>query len=459
MADNLIDEIFVALGFKVNYKELDKYEKKIKKTLNDTKGFAKDGKGGKNLNAFLQKFKQFNAVLPKAGGAVAQVSRGLSALGGVAGPVAGGVIAVATAIVSTTVALDKMAMSLAKNNQLYINFNRQTGLSIDKLNTWAGAAALSDMNLDVQQISSGIQSLQSRLAEIRLTGQGAAEFQMLGISPWNKDAFDVLEQLRGRLGNMDPMLATNFVQKLGLSPEFVTLLRMSGEEFEKLARYSRQFQLSIEDQRALNKYGIEFKKLSMQWKYFGDQVLLKSMPVLFKVSEALTNFAVQYSNMYRAMWKLNVMRYFWESLGTILKPVGSLLREIWVILEDFAVWIGGGKSVVGKGLEGFEKIMTRWKGGLSNFGNELIGRPTGGAAPIDVNLDVTGGMLSGEGYAGSLPGFYGATSSNTYNNGGNISNKVSYNQSNTFNVTGVNEAVRGAANQLEILLLQADTVV
>ena len=69
------------------------------------------------------------------------------------------------------IVLDRMGNSLLKANQQYITFERQSGISITRLNRMAGLAQLSGMNLSPEQVAGDLQSLQQKFYEFGL-GKG-----------------------------------------------------------------------------------------------------------------------------------------------------------------------------------------------------------------------------------------------------------------------------------------------
>ena len=92
MAGGLIDELFVALGFKIDDKEIKTFDQNLKSTLASATRFA-------------------------------------------------------AAVTAAVVVVDRMAMSLLKNNQAFISFNQQTGLAIGNMQRIAQAGMLANMNI------------------------------------------------------------------------------------------------------------------------------------------------------------------------------------------------------------------------------------------------------------------------------------------------------------------------
>lgn len=320
--NGLIDEIFVKLGFKVEDKELKNADKNIKSTLASLRTLA----------------------------------LGVSA---------------------AVIALDRMATSLARNNQSFINFTRQTGLAINQLNKVAGAGMLADFNFNPEKAISGLQAIQSNLAAISIGQGNIAPYQILGINPLGKDATQILEDLRVALRGVDDAMATNLIQQMGLSPEFLSILRMTRSEFEDLSATARQFMLNDEERSQMATYAIELRKIHMQLIYLKDKALIAIMPYLIKFMQGFTAIVELFA---RASKAISDCKGALIALGVVagglliyFKPIIALFTALYLILEDIAVWALGGKSLLGLGLDFLGKKIEEWKtawGGLFKGGQD-----------------------------------------------------------------------------------------
>ena len=300
----MIDELFIALGFKIDDKKLKDLDKNVKTTVTS-----------------------------------------LKRLGAIA--------------VGAVVALDRMANSLTKNNQAFINFNRQTGIAISQLNKVTGAGALVDVNFTADKAMQGMQALESNLAQIRL-GQGdIAPFQLLGISPVGKNAAQVIEDLRVAIRGVDDMTAVNLIQQMGLSPEFISLLRMTKQEYEDFSATAQQFMLNDEQRQALQAYGVQLRLVHMEMSYLKDKALLKILPYLITLEQRLMTvgkFLIKIRGWLVGLGATGVavmmaMDKSIKILGiTINRAVGKwilLFTALYLILEDIAYWYAGKGSLLG----------------------------------------------------------------------------------------------------------------
>lgn len=328
MAQNIVDEIFFKIGFDVK-------DEKVKEVSN-------------SINGLIKSVTRFVA-----------------------------------SVALITTALDRMANSLAKNNQEFINFNRQTGLSIAQMQKLATAGMLTDYNFSPETAMQGIQALQSNLAQIRLGQGNIAPFQILGISPVGKDAYQIIEDLREAIKGIDDMTAVNLIQQMGLSPEFISLLRMTREEMNALNDPS--LMLSPEERQSLQQYTMELRKMHMQLSVLKDKAIIPLIPTLSRFLSGLGAIFEMFVKIENAL--INVWNWFGKFKGAIaalalaittyFSPVIGVVTALYLLLEDIAVWATGGKSMLGTT---FDKMGEFFKGNkfaefMTNLNKSLLPLP------------------------------------------------------------------------------------
>ena len=314
-----IDEIFIKLGFKTDDKDIDKTKKKVDDLLDNT-----DKKSKKADISFNNIFKTVRRMAIAAGAAY--------------------------------IAFDRLANSMLKSNQAYINFNRLTGLALANVNKIAGAGMLVDYNLNPENVMGSMQALESNLAQIRLGEGNITPFQLLGISPVGKDAVQVIEDLRQAIKGIDDMTATNIIQQMGLSPEMLTILRMSREEMEQYSAIAQQYMLSPEQRQAMQQYAMGLRLVHMQLNYLKDTIILKVMPAFINFSKNFANILQQGSKFISIIQDvLKLIPQLKLALGGLalfilarFNPIIAALTGLYLIIEDIAVWFAGGKSITGK---------------------------------------------------------------------------------------------------------------
>ncbi|MGM9544504.1 MAG: hypothetical protein ACI3T9_05920 [Romboutsia timonensis] len=412
-----IEEIFIKLGFKVDKKPLDDTDKSVKNVISSVKKIA-------------------------------------------------------TATVLAIAALDRMATSLGRNNQELINFTRQTGLSIDNLNKIAGAGMLIDINFSSEKAAQGLMSLQSNLAQIRL-GQGNIEpFQILGVSPVGKDATQIIEDLRETIKGVDDMTAVNLIQQMGLSPEFISLLRLTKGEYNDLIATSQKFMLNEEQRAALQKYSIELRKMHMEMAYLKDKALLAILPVLnqfFRSLLNIINFVVLGASKIKSLVDyIGQLKYGLLALGSVaigltalFNPLLAVLTALYLILEDFAVWALGGDSLFKLGFEKMQEVLNPSKHDEKKTDESYKKTYGKDRTPIIKYLDWVkqGGILGTvSGGAKKTEDFYNKMLQ-TQQNYSNVNQEKNVTQNNYMNFSGTDTGISQVIEELSWAYLQADRVV
>lgn len=315
-----LDELFVALVFKTDDKEVKEFDKTVKSTKTNMLGL----------------------VL----GAVAVVA-----------------------------ALDKIAQSTANAVNNLQNFNSQTGLSIGKLQNLQITAGLQNIGLSAEQVSQSVQTLQSNLASIKLGQGNIAPFQMLGIDVMGQNAFGILDQLRERIKGLDDMTATNMIQQMGLNPQFISVLRMSKDEFAGL---NSQIALTYDERQNIQALGVEIKKTELLIEGAINKAIAKWSPALIGLAQFIQNINFAINKLHLLLPILLI------GMGGILKMFNLLkastlgwtmaLTWLMLLLDDYATWSKGGQSLFDyTGMEKFFDAIDKNLNKLDKHANLLNG--------------------------------------------------------------------------------------
>ena len=344
-----LGELFIELGVFADTKELEGFEKKLKKVSD-------------KIDDTTKKNEKLKSSLAKN-------IAGLAALGG--------------AIIATAVAVQKFTDDLVKQNQAMLDLTRTTDIALDTFQKWNGIGKLFGVENAAQQLA----GLNQRLFELRLTGQGARGFQLAGINPVGMDANGVLEQLRSRVAGMDDTTASYLLSQMGLDPKMLYLLRMGKEEFEELGRIAKRYQLT-ENQRAdIQKMNVEIQIAIMKLQYFKDRIILAIMPAWSKFINSIARIATLFAKMISGIKNMNVawhgfftalayglsklksVQSFFKGIlaatgeliskipifGGLLAQVGKIgarilfpLTALFLLLDDIATFADGGDSLIGR---------------------------------------------------------------------------------------------------------------
>ena len=313
-----------------------------------------------------------------------------------------------TAVAGAVVALNKLANSLVQQNQYWINLTRNSDIALKTFQKWGQVGAAMDASLGEQGAAGALAELNKRLFEMKLTGEGYEGFAFAGIMPTNAE--DVLEQLRGRIKGLNDTAATAMLERLGLDPRMLSVLRMTREEFEALNAEMEKYRLTPEQRQQIQEFHKQMSIINVKMQYFKDRILIAIMPhllrfmqILVKIIEALPKYRGLILGVGVAMSKgfgkwlkalpligkylkpvvkiLQTMRIFSKGLFkglsgflTKLPVIGALfgtlgkviaraflpLTAAYLLLEDFLVYKEGGKSLIGEIINYFKKQGDDW---------------------------------------------------------------------------------------------------
>lgn len=293
--------------------------------------------------------------------------------------IAKGIGLIITTIGGAIIALDRMTSSLVKNNQTWINFTRQTDLSLKSLQKYSSVASLLDKSLGMEGAAGSIEQLNKRLFELKLTGEGARGFLLAGVNPLGQDAFGVIEQLRSRFQGLDNTSATYLMEQMGLDPKLLPLIRLTRKEFEDLYSSVKNYQLTAQQREEIQKMNIQLEIAAMKFRYLKDRAILAIMPAftkfmnsLARITEMIARFIVKYKEILGVsailLSRLKPVQALFSKfsitlaslisqipiVGRLLVGLGSIfsrlllpITAIYLLLDDLAVFMEGGDSVIG----------------------------------------------------------------------------------------------------------------
>lgn len=220
-------------------------------------------------------------------------------------------------------------------------FGSQTGLSWQELQKWQIAAE--QANVSASAVAQSVTSLQRQMAEIKLGRGNIAPFQILGIDP-RQDAFSVLTQLRQRLKGLEPAMATNLIQQMGIDPSMIQLLRLSNIEFDKLSKTihgmnSDQEKTFLTAKKTLVQFRLEAQHL-------GLEIVAPLVDRFNRLVDALRQVQIWIPGVAIAA----------AALGVAFAPITTAIIALLLVLDDLATYFRGGTSVTGLAIDGIKKL-------------------------------------------------------------------------------------------------------
>lgn len=239
----------------------------------------------------------------------------------------------------------------------YRDFARQTGLSIEKLQQYQTAAAETGSSLSSSQVAKDIQALQQRLVDVEFGQGNLFPYKMLGISAATKDSMAVIEALRRSIKGLDDARALNLIQKVGLTPDWLHLLRQSREEFDRL----QSIMMSREQISSVTKLSLAFRQTGFALKNMKDQAVAFMSGALSNFLSNIKDMAMDISAVLKEMYNSpEAMRRFAMGLSVIafaLSPLTATITGLLLVLEDLYVASKGGESLFNWDKNAFSSLV------------------------------------------------------------------------------------------------------
>ena len=298
-------------------------------------------------------------------------------------------------VTAAVVALDRLGNSLLKSNQLFVNFEKQTGLSINRLNKLAGVAKLSGMGLSVEQVANDLTNLEQRIFKLGLTGEGSGIFAQLGMNPMGMKSDQFINALRYRIRGLSEVQQTYVVDQLGLSREWLNVLNLSDKEYRELQKEAEKLQLNEAERKELAKYTALQQKNNMRWELAKQRLLKTTMPIIIKIMDITSKIA---DSVTKALGD--------EKIRTVLKDAALFMT---IMAAQATIFSGMLKPII-KGLLSLFSLKGIGKGAaglLGMFGIGAAAKTGGGLLGFGakkaligaIGKGATAGLLRAAGFA------------------------------------------------------------
>ena len=261
------------------------------------------------------------------------------------------VAALAATFITAFVALDKMVTKLAQANQLYTNFQRQTGLPMRSALGVSGAMANLDVTMTPEQIMQNMQNLQSNLIGVQFGMGNIAPYQMAGINPFGLNPENMLDTIRKQMKGFAPAYRTFLLQQMGLDPRLGALIDLSDTEYLKYKQEALELYLSPADRKTIQELTPEWNKVNLKFTKAWDKTVLMLM-------QDFKGLATEIGHV------IDVISKVLEVFNTILQPfldiLTFVLKPLYYLLDDIAVWLLGGRSIIGDMFHGIFPSKDEW---------------------------------------------------------------------------------------------------
>lgn len=266
----------------------------------------------------------------------------------------------------------KFTQSTRERALEYRDFQRQTGLSVEGLQQYQAAAQITGSQMTGTDVTRDITNLQQRLVDVEF-GQGDLfPYKMLGISAATKDAMAVIEALRRSIQGLDDARALNLIERMGLSADWLHILRQSREEFERI----RATMLSQEQVSGMTQLALTFRRIGFSLSNLKDQMTAFVGGILSTFIDNFRYMVDIFSSWIKSLYESpNAIRAFSAAIGMLIaaiSPLSATILGLYLLIEDMLVASRGGKSFFGWDMQGAKNVFSSIKEDLKNLWNGIM---------------------------------------------------------------------------------------
>lgn len=255
----------------------------------------------------------------------------------------GATMAFVGAMITAGVAVDRMVTKLAQANQLYSNFQRQTGMPMDRAIGVSGAMANLDVTMTPQEIMQNMQNLQSNLVGVQFGMGNIAPYQMAGINPWGTNSANMIDVLRKQLKQFAPEYRTFLLQQMGLDARLGALIDLSDTDYLKYKKEALELYLSPADRKTIQELAPEWNKVNLKFTKMWETISLLLMKDFTELANSIGHL-------------IDILTRILEIANAIFKPILDILtlflKPLYFLLDDIVVALLGGKSIIGDMFKG-----------------------------------------------------------------------------------------------------------
>jgi hypothetical protein len=241
-------------------------------------------------------------------------------------------------------------------------FESQTGLSAEKLQMWQAVGEQAAVSADA--VASSVAGLERNLAAIRMGQGNIAPFQILGIVP-GMDAFETLNKIRRRLRGVDAPTAVNLLSQMGLDPSMIQMLRLTDQQFAKMAANRRLMSKAQQQMFMQERQGLVSLRRELQFagvdiaEFFGERVTSMLDNALFlvqKIESAVRAVAAAFRE-WHSIGMLLIAALL--TIGLYFAPITTAVVLLSLLFDDLLTYLRGGKSLIGEWMKLLDPLIDK----------------------------------------------------------------------------------------------------
>lgn len=243
---------------------------------------------------------------------------------------------------------DQVALSMYR-------FSQETGMSAQKMQQWSNLAG--QLGVSAEDVVSSVKRLEDGVARMRLTGEGAQGWMLLGIDPTTaKDSFELLSKVREAIKNLSPEYQRLALQQVGLSESMLSMMKVSDEVWNSSSKLITN---SKAQEEAVMRNYAAWAKLKGQWNVLVTDIGAALAPLIEKIAQAL-NWIVEVAHKFP--WIQQILIAVAAGIGAVTLAIGAMTAAMAV--AAIVGWISGLSEialVIGLIAAGLTLIVLNWE--------------------------------------------------------------------------------------------------
>lgn len=257
------------------------------------------------------------------------------------------------------------------------SFNDQTGLSLELLQDYQNVGVSLNRNLSRESILNSIKNLQNLITSIQRFGQGdRMGFTAFGVDVMTTDAYQTLDRIRETISQYDRPTAVNLLGRLGLDPNFISLLEMTNEEFAQL---SNNLRLTADQSDNVDRLGKEIDRTVLQFQHWKDVMTAEWAPAMISGMAYIKELGITISQTFALIknaladapiWATGPLAALAAGLAAAARPALILygaLAAIPLAMNEIRKAIIGEDNIFDAANQWmFDNVGTKWAEGLFN---------------------------------------------------------------------------------------------
>ena len=251
--------------------------------------------------------------------------------------VVGNVKTLALSLTGAMTAWEMLQTKIGRGSQSVLNFKTYTGESIQEVQKLAAVMQGTNLNFSMDVLLNDISTVKTRLRELQLFGEGSSMAQALrltGISGLKPGALDTIQDFLKMLRQIpDAATRTMLAERMGLSKQFLNILDLTDEQYEKLTQLAPKIFPSEEEMRRRQKASLDIYLVWLELVNLFETKVTDFAPILLRILEQIKDLLSDSKKL-----KLVVEGFKWTAIILGVTMIASALGNIVSALKGI-IWL------------------------------------------------------------------------------------------------------------------------